>query len=181
MDAGAKCIPIFVPLSSNSVPFSSIPCAGIDRRSEVRVSGLNSAILGLFAGFLSVQSKILAVENMMLQIRLLGQFDIRLAGRRILVPSRAGQSLLAYLALTAGITHRREKLAGILWGIRKAFSAQQSTPIDYLLTDEFTIAFNRDLVSPIRVQPTPRSDWSNPGDYHLAAVRRSSPSRKLKK
>jgi DNA-binding SARP family transcriptional activator len=97
----------------------------------------------------------------MLQIRLLGQFDIRLDGRRILIPSRAGQSLLAYLVLTAGTAHRREKLAGILWPdfvddtarknlrhelwrIRKAFSAQQSTPVDYLLTDEFTIAFNRE-------------------------------------
>ncbi len=97
----------------------------------------------------------------MLQIRLLGQFDIRLDGRRILVPSRAGQSLLAYLVLTAGTAHRREKLAGILWPdfaedtarknlrhelwrIRKAFSAQQSTPVNFLLTDEFTIAFNRE-------------------------------------
>ena len=51
----------------------------------------------------------------MLQIRLLGQFDVRLDGKRVLIPSRAGQSLLAYLALTAGTPHRREKLAGMFW------------------------------------------------------------------
>ena len=51
----------------------------------------------------------------MLQIRLLGQFDIRLDGQRVTISSRAGQSLLAYLALTASTPHRRKKLAGIFW------------------------------------------------------------------
>jgi FOG: WD40 repeat len=95
----------------------------------------------------------------MLQIRLLGQFDIRLNGKRILIPSRAGQSLVAYLALTAGTPHRREVLAGILWPdfsddnarknlrhelwrIRKALAGSNQVT-DYLLADEFTIAFNR--------------------------------------
>ena len=97
----------------------------------------------------------------MLQIRLLGQFDIRLNGKRILIPSRAGQSLLAYLALTAGTPQRREVLAGILWPdfsdenarknlrhelwrIRKAIATQESTPTEYFLTGEFTITFNRE-------------------------------------
>jgi len=96
----------------------------------------------------------------MLQIRLLGQFDVRIDGKRVLIPSRAGQSLLAYLVLTAGTSHRREKLAGILWPdfsddnarknlrhelwrIRKAISTQQPTTVDYLVPEEFTIAFNR--------------------------------------
>jgi DNA-binding SARP family transcriptional activator len=78
---------------------------------------------------------------MMLQIRLLGQFDVRLDGKRVMIPSRAGQSLFAYLVLTAGTPHRREKLAGTfwpdttdetarknlrqeLWRIRKAISTQ---------------------------------------------------------
>jgi WD40 repeat protein/class 3 adenylate cyclase len=97
----------------------------------------------------------------MLQIRLLGQFDIRLDGKRVLIPSRPGQSLLAYLTLSAGTPHRREILAGILWPdfsddnarknlrhelwrIRKSISTQQSTAVDYLLAEEFTIAFNRE-------------------------------------
>ncbi|MGZ9166301.1 MAG: nSTAND1 domain-containing NTPase, partial [Anaerolineales bacterium] len=96
----------------------------------------------------------------MLQIRLLGQFDLRVDGKRIVISSRPGQSLFAYLALTAGTAHRREKLAGQfwpdttdenarknlrqeLWRIRKAISIQ-STPVDILLADEFTITFNRD-------------------------------------
>lgn len=97
----------------------------------------------------------------MLQIRLLGQFDVRMEGKRVTIPSRAGQSLLAYLALTAGTPHRREKLAGIfwpdttdenarknlrqeLWRIRKALSVGQPAERDYLLADEFTLAFNRE-------------------------------------
>src|SRR5207249_9536821 len=80
-------------------------------------------------------------------------------GKRVLIPSRAGQSLFAYLALTTGTAHRREKLAGTfwpdtsdeqarkhlrqeLWRIRKAISAHRSNGQDYLLADEFTIAFN---------------------------------------
>ena len=51
----------------------------------------------------------------MLQVRLLGQFDVRRDSTLIAVPSRAAQSLFAYLRLTAGTVHRREKLAGLLW------------------------------------------------------------------
>ena len=97
----------------------------------------------------------------MLHIRLLGQFDIRVNGKRVLIPTRAAQSLLAYLVLTAGIPHRREKLAGMfwpdttdetarknlrqeLWRIRKAIAAQQRGDGEYLLADEFTLAFNRE-------------------------------------
>ena len=98
----------------------------------------------------------------MLQIRLLGQFDVRSDGKRVVISSRAGQSLLAYLLLTAGIPHRREKLAGTLWPdlpedtarknlrqelwrIRKALSVQQSNVGDYLLAEELTITFNRNM------------------------------------
>jgi WD40 repeat protein/class 3 adenylate cyclase len=98
----------------------------------------------------------------MLQIRLLGQFDVCLDGKRIVISSRSGQSLLAYLAMTAGTPHRREKLAGTLWPdsseenarknlrqelwrIRKAIPNQSLTAEqDYLLSDEYTITFNRD-------------------------------------
>ena len=97
----------------------------------------------------------------MLQLRLLGQFDVRADGKRVTIASRAGQSLLAYLALTAGTSHRREKLAGTfwpdttdenarknlrheLWRIRKAISAQEPIESDYLIADEFTLKFNRE-------------------------------------
>lgn len=48
----------------------------------------------------------------MRQIRLLRQFDIRLDGKRVTISSRASQLLFAYLTLTDGTPHRREKLAG---------------------------------------------------------------------
>ncbi|HEY3310591.1 MAG TPA: BTAD domain-containing putative transcriptional regulator [Anaerolineales bacterium] len=98
----------------------------------------------------------------MLQIRLLGQFDVRLDGKRIVISSRAGQSLLGYLAMTAGTPHRREKLAGTLWPdssdenarknlrqelwrIRKAIPNQGlAAEHDYLLSDAYTITFNSD-------------------------------------
>jgi WD40 repeat protein/class 3 adenylate cyclase len=97
----------------------------------------------------------------MLQIRLLGQFDVRIDGKRVAIPTRAAQSLFAFLALTAGTVHRREKLAGIfwpdtsdenarkslrqeLWRIRKAISTQGPAASDYLIADEFTLTFNRE-------------------------------------
>ena len=51
----------------------------------------------------------------MLEVSLLGQFDVRKDESSILIPSRPAQSLLAYLIMTAGTAHRREKLAGLLW------------------------------------------------------------------
>ena len=51
----------------------------------------------------------------MLQVRLLGQFDVRIDDQPIHISSRTGQALFAYLVLTAGTLHRRERLAGVLW------------------------------------------------------------------
>ena len=95
----------------------------------------------------------------MLQVRLLGQFDIRAAGRRVSLSSRAAQSLLAYLVLTAGTAQRRERLAGLLWPdtaddrarhnlrtelwrVRKALGSPPPDTPDYFLAEELTIAFN---------------------------------------
>src|SRR5919204_5467014 len=95
----------------------------------------------------------------MLELRLLGQFDIRLGELSISIPSRPAQSLLAYLALTAGTAHRRERLAGLLWPdagddsaraslrqglwrLRKALEAHLAPGAQYLLADDLTVAFN---------------------------------------
>ena len=89
----------------------------------------------------------------MLKIKVLGQFDIQLAGQPIKVSTHNAQSLLAYLLLNTGYTHRRTKLAGIfwpdtsesnarsnlrhaLWHIRKAIGH------DYLLTDNVSVTFD---------------------------------------
>ncbi|HLZ31917.1 MAG TPA: BTAD domain-containing putative transcriptional regulator [Chloroflexota bacterium] len=94
----------------------------------------------------------------MLEVRLLGQFGLRRDDAAVLLPSRPAQSLLAYLVLSAGAAHRREKLAGLLWPdadednarsnlrhalwrIRKAIESDQAaTP--YLLADELAVSFN---------------------------------------
>src|SRR6266540_1578391 len=51
----------------------------------------------------------------MLEVHLLGKFDVRSDGKPITIASRPAQSLFAYLILSAGTSHRREKLAGLLW------------------------------------------------------------------
>src|SRR5215211_3654395 len=51
----------------------------------------------------------------MLEVRLLGKFEVSRDGKTIAITSRPAQSLFAYLILNAGSSHRREKLAGMLW------------------------------------------------------------------
>lgn len=97
----------------------------------------------------------------MLQVWLLGQFEIKLDGRRIVLSARTAQSLLAFLMLSAGTPHRREKLAGLFWSdlpeenarrnlrtevwrIRKALVSPTAAPVEYILGDDFTLTFNRD-------------------------------------
>ena len=92
----------------------------------------------------------------MLEIRLLGQFDVRLDGAPIEIPSRPAQTLLAYLALNAGVAQRREKLAGMLWPeandvqarnnlrytlwqARKALGRGEASPETYLTADKITV------------------------------------------
>ena len=51
-----------------------------------------------------------------LTVRLLGGFEVRAGdGHPLAVPTRKAQALLAYLALTPGQTHPRDKLAALLW------------------------------------------------------------------
>ena len=93
----------------------------------------------------------------MLEVRLLGTFDVKFNGKPIDISSRPAQSLFAYLILNARTSHRREKLAGIfwpdslektardnlrhaLWRVRKALTDQKIA--EYLLTDDLSIAFN---------------------------------------
>ena len=52
---------------------------------------------------------------MSLKIYLLGQFKLQNSDQLFELPSRPAQSLLAYLVLNAGVTHRREKLASLIW------------------------------------------------------------------
>jgi predicted ATPase/DNA-binding SARP family transcriptional activator len=93
----------------------------------------------------------------MLEIRLLGTFDLRQAGEPVVLSSRPAQSLFAYLILNAGTAHRREKLAGqlwpdsleetardnlrhALWRLRKAL--EPNSPPKFLRTDDLSISFD---------------------------------------
>src|SRR5678809_752042 len=93
----------------------------------------------------------------MLEVRFLRSFEIRYDKKLINISSRPAQALFAYLILSAGTSHRREKLAGLLWPdsleetardnlrhalwrIRKALPP--GLTIGYLLADDLTIAFD---------------------------------------
>ena len=52
---------------------------------------------------------------MTLNIHLLGQFKLAIGDQEIELSSRPAQTLFAYLVLNAGVTHRRERLASIIW------------------------------------------------------------------
>ena len=121
----------------------------------------------------------------MLEVRLLGQFDVRRDGTPINIPARAAQSLLAYLLLTAGTMHRREKLAGLvwadttdetarknlrheLWRLRQAIEIQspRKKTIPYLSVDEIAIGFNVESaywldVARVLKSATPRTSADN--------------------
>ena len=81
---------------------------------------------------------------MVLNIQLLGQFNLRYGDCPIELPSRPAQSLLAYLALTTGIRHRRERLAALLWP-----DATESNSRSYLRQALWRIrkAFNANSIS----------------------------------
>jgi len=93
----------------------------------------------------------------MLEVCLLGRFEVKYGTEVIPITSRPAQSLFAFLILNAESVHRREKLAGLLWPeslektardnlrhalwrIRKALPKKQE--IEYFLTDDLSIGFN---------------------------------------
>ena len=95
---------------------------------------------------------------MSLTIYLLGQFKLQADDLTIELPSRPAQSLLAYLALNAGVTHRREKLAPLfwpeatdsnarsylrhaLWRIRKSLESGSVSGEEFLQISDISVAF----------------------------------------
>lgn len=61
-----------------------------------------------------------------LQLVLLGGFQARAAGQEIDVPGRKERALLAFLAIPAGESRSRDKLAGLLWSDRGDTQARES-------------------------------------------------------
>ena len=104
----------------------------------------------------------------MLEVKLLGAFDVKRAGKPVTISSRPAQSLFAYLILSAGTAHRREKLAGLLWPdsteesardylrhglwrIRKAIEAApaRGKAAPYIIANDISIS----------LMPSPRIHW----------------------
>ncbi len=96
---------------------------------------------------------------MSLNMYVLGQFKLLANDTPIELPSRPAQSLLAFLALTAGTHHMREKIAGmlwpdttdsnaraylrqVLWRIRKAFESQAIPCDEFLQISDLNLSFN---------------------------------------
>lgn len=117
----------------------------------------------------------------MLKIRVLGQFHVENNGQAIEIPSRPAQSLLAYLVLNAGVSHRREKLAGLLWPdatetnarsylrmalwrIRKSFAEGNVDWQAYLEINDISVTFEKNasywLDADIVLERKPPEEWS---------------------
>ncbi len=96
----------------------------------------------------------------MLEVRLLGSFQIKCGRKPVEIASRPAQSLFAYLILNAGTAYRREKLAGqlwpdseeesardylrhALWRIRRALQAASAA--SYLKANDLTLSFDASL------------------------------------
>ncbi len=91
----------------------------------------------------------------MLDIRLLGKFEIRLDDQPVEISSRPARLLLAYLVLTRGVQHPREKLAGVLWpdsseanarkNLRQAlWHLRKAIGDAHLLADASSLAFDNE-------------------------------------
>jgi len=89
----------------------------------------------------------------MLEVKLLGKFEIRLNGETIDISSRPAQTLLAYLILNAPNSYRRENLAGLLWpdsnetnarnNLRQAlWRLRKSVGEEFFLADKVSVGFN---------------------------------------
>jgi predicted ATPase/DNA-binding SARP family transcriptional activator len=89
----------------------------------------------------------------MLEIKLLGTFEVTIDGNPVKFPTRTAESLLAYFALNPEVAHRRERLAGLLWpevdesrarsNLRHTlFRLRKALDDEYFSADKVSIRFN---------------------------------------
>src|SRR5262245_36171297 len=82
-----------------------------------------------------------------LSLRLLGGFELEMDGRRLTLPPRKAQALLAYLALRPGRSHTREALTALLWSDTAGKQARQNLRQTVLrVRRAFATARNRGFV-----------------------------------
>lgn len=123
----------------------------------------------------------------MLEIRLLGQFDIRREGEALHLASRPAQSLFAYLILNPETYHRRERLAGLLWPvstesnarnnlrqalwrIRRMLKESAGREEDFLLVDNYAIRFNEEANYWLDVNEILKDPPHEPSVEHLEGI-----------
>jgi predicted ATPase/DNA-binding SARP family transcriptional activator len=116
----------------------------------------------------------------MLDVRLLGQFEVLRDGKRLDIPTRNAQNLFAYLVLNANQAHRRERLSGLLWPdsaeenarsnlrhelwrLRKAIESKGES---YLISTDLTISFSprSEVVLDVNKLESKPLEKSNPDD-----------------
>ncbi len=112
----------------------------------------------------------------MLEIRLLGRYGVSSDGSPIQIRSRPARTLLAYLVLTLGTQHPRERLAGLLWpdsteanarkNLRQAlWRLRKSIGEGHLLADVESVAFDSNSTFWLDV-----AALEHPGEEDLEAV-----------
>jgi len=122
----------------------------------------------------------------MLEVRLLGKFEVRRDDTLVAIPSRPAQTLFAHLILTAGTSHRRERLAGLLWPdsleetardnlrhslwrLRKALEPDGQAG-QYLRVDDLTIAFDSTADYWLDSDAVEKTSESAPADGLMTAL-----------
>src|SRR5262245_11916933 len=89
-----------------------------------------------------------------LVLKLLGGFEVYLSdGSALALSTKSGQALLAYLALTSGRRHARDKVAALLWEDR---------------ADEQARASLRQTLAVLRKALPAEASWLNADDGYLA-------------
>ena len=61
-----------------------------------------------------------------IKVRVLGSFDLQVDGNTVVLSGQKVCALAAYLALEPGVSHRRERLAGLLWAESEEARARDS-------------------------------------------------------
>lgn len=109
----------------------------------------------------------------MLTVALLGQLSVQLEGQPADVSLRPVQLLLVYLLLHRGVSHRRERLSGLLWPDYTEESARKNLRNtvyrlrkiigdDYLIAYRTTLAFN--TAAPLQLDVAQLEVETDPAD-----------------
>jgi DNA-binding SARP family transcriptional activator/TolB-like protein len=129
-------------------------------------------------------------QDAVLEIRLLGDFRLRVQDRDVILKSRKTQALVGYLALSDSRQESRERLVGLLWSdspeekarasLRQALhelrSALQPAGFDGFRTDKLGVTLDRQY---IRVDVTEMVTTADGGQPHPCLLDGGDPTERL--